>query len=641
MNPITDSSDLKQPGEEILTGDANSVGLVETQYVRLFTAENKMPLESGASLGPVDVAYETYGQLNEKKDNAILITHALSGDAHVAGRHKPDDRKPGWWDLMIGPGKPFDTNKYFIVCSNNLGGCMGTTGPSSINPETGKPYGLHFPIITISDMVDLQKHLIDHLGIKRLLAVAGGSMGGMATLDWAIRYPDRIAGAIPVATTARLSAQSIAFNAVGRNAILHDKYFQQGDYYQTGNFPNDGLAVARMVGHITYLSQEAMHAKFGRRLQHRENYQYDMVQEFSVESYLDYQGSRFVDRFDANTYVYFSKAMDYFDLDRQYHGLTNAMQKVQSRFLVISFSSDWLFPPRQSHEIVDALIAAEKNVTYCNIECPYGHDSFLLETKIQGGLISGFLSQLHHRERGGKAMALPPVKQDPAEPPIKPQTKLRFNTPGSIFAGYRVDYREIARLIAPDSSVLDLGSGDGELLALLEQEKNIYGMGVTLGELDIVTSVKRGVSVVQYDLSRCLSKFRTQRFEYVVLSQALQVIRQPEMVLRELMRIGRKVIVSFPNFAYWRGRLQIMFRGRAPVWKALPYSWYNKPEESVNYMSISDFEDFLRDTLHARLIKRIAFNSRSGYVIRFMPNFIADEVIFVFAGADDTPTVNV
>lgn len=631
MKNHDENVDLQQPGEEMLAVTEGSVGLVETQFARLFDENNPMPLESGATLGPIDVAYETYGQLNEKKDNAILIAHALSGDAHVAGRHKAEDKKPGWWDNMVGPGKPFDTNKYFIICSNCLGGCMGTTGPSSINPATGKPYGLQFPIITISDMVDLQRHLIDHLGIEKLLAVVGGSMGGMSVLDWAIRYPDRVAGAIPIATTSRLSSQSIAFNAVGRNAIINDKNFRDGTYYETEEYPVVGLAVARMVGHITYLSEEAMHTKFGRRLQYEQNYQYRLAQEFSVESYLDYQGSQFVDRFDANTYVYFSKAMDYFDLDRQYDGLENAMQTTRCRFLVISFSSDWLFPPRQSHEIVNALLAAEKDVTYCNIDCPYGHDSFLLETDVQGGLISGFLRRTWQEKQEN----IPPKDTHDdvviTLPHTDPPQKIKSNTPGSIFAGYRVDYREISELISPDSSVLDLGCGDGELLALLEAEKNIMGMGVTLGEQDVVTCTQRGVSVIQYDIGTCLSNFKTKCFDYVVLSQALQVIRQPEKVLRELLRIGRKVIVSFPNFAFWQGRLKLLTRGRAPVWKALPYSWYNKPEESVNYMSICDFEDFVGDHVKAYMVNRIAFNSQSGKVVHLMPNLRADEVIFVIA----------
>jgi len=613
---------LSQPGEQP-EDLSQSVGLVERKYVRLFDGADKLNLECGRSLGPIDVAYETYGQLNEKKDNAILITHALSGDAHVAGRPKKDDRKPGWWDNMVGPGKPFDTSLYFVICSNCLGGCMGTTGPSSLDPQTGRPYGLSFPMITISDMVEVQQALLDYLGIEKLLAVAGGSMGGMQVLDWAIRYPQRVAAAIPIATTSRLSAQGIAFDAVGRNAILTDQQFQEGMYYQSGKYPSAGLAVARMVGHITYLSEEAMHAKFGRRLQRSEDYQYEFSNEFSVESYLDHQGSSFVDRFDANTYLYFSKAMDYFDLPRQYGDLDQAMSLTQCRFLVLSYHSDWLFPPRQSQDLVDALMAQNKEVTYCNINCPFGHDSFLLETEIQGSLLRGFLAQTHRQLQSQK---------DPKPKPLSPVSQTaRSPKAGSIFAGGRVDHLKIAQLIRPDSRVLDLGCGNGDLLQLLQQEKNIKGTGSTLNVQDIVNCCRRGIDVVQYDLNQGLHQYDTGSYDYVVLSQALQVVKNPELLLREMLRVGKQVIVSFPNFAYWKGRFQLLFHGQAPVWKNLSYNWYDKPEESVNYMSILDFEQFVRQHLQATLVRRIPLSSYWGREMNLFPNLLADEAIFVIS----------
>ncbi|MCF7958351.1 MAG: homoserine O-acetyltransferase, partial [Phycisphaerae bacterium] len=308
------SDNLDQPGEQhINERPGDSVGIVQPQSVTLFDGHEKLQLECNQTLGPITVAYETYGQLNPRRDNAILLIHALSGDAHVTGRHSPKDTKAGWWDTMVGPGKPFDTNKYFIICSNCLGGCRGTTGPMSINPRTNRPFGLNFPIITIGDMVEVQRALVDYLKIDKLLAVAGGSMGGMGVLDWAIRYPDRLCAALPIATTSRLSAQGIAFNAVCRNAILRDENFQNGTYYDFKKGPAAGLAVARMIGHITYLSEEAMHEKFGPRLQNDQDYKYPFDQESSVESYLDYQGNVFVDRFDANSYLYVTKAIDYFD----------------------------------------------------------------------------------------------------------------------------------------------------------------------------------------------------------------------------------------------------------------------------------------------------------------------------------------
>jgi homoserine O-acetyltransferase/O-succinyltransferase len=353
-------------------------------------------LDSGARLAPVDVAYETYGELNQARSNAILLLHAFSGDAHVAGI-SPQTGKPGWWDNMVGPGKAFDTNRYFIICSNVLGGCRGTTGPSSINPETGCPYAMSFPVITIRDMVRLQKMLIDHLGIPRLLSVSGGSMGGMQALEWAVAYPDAVVSAIPIATTARHSAQQIAFNEVGRQAIMADPDWKEGNYYGVIP-PARGLAVARMVGHITYMSDDSMREKFGRRLRARENFGFGFDVDFEVESYLRYRGSEFVGRFDANSYLYITKAMDYFDLTNGSKSLTVACESVTARFLVISFTSDWLYPSYQSQEIVRALRSRNVDVAYCELPSNYGHDAFLVDVAEQTDLIRGFLASTF-RER--------------------------------------------------------------------------------------------------------------------------------------------------------------------------------------------------------------------------------------------------
>lgn len=347
-------------------------------------------LDSGARLAPVDVAYETYGELNAARSNAILVEHAFSGDAHVAGI-SPQTGKPGWWDNMVGPGKAFDTNKYFVICSNVLGGCRGTTGPSSINPETGCPYAMSFPVITIRDMVRLQKMLIGHFGIPRLLAVTGGSMGGMQALEWALAYPDSVVSAIPIATTARHSAQQIAFNEVGRQAIMSDPDWNEGNYYGLKP-PARGLAVARMVGHITYMSDDSMREKFGRRLRDRENFGYGFDVDFEVESYLRYRGSEFVNRFDANSYLYITKAMDYFDLMNGHKSLAVAFESVTARFLVISFTSDWLYPSYQSQEIVRALRSRNVDVAYCELPSNYGHDAFLVDVAEQTDLIRGFLA---------------------------------------------------------------------------------------------------------------------------------------------------------------------------------------------------------------------------------------------------------
>jgi len=391
--PISESSRL---------GGPQSVGLVETKSFAFAAPPDEMELDCGQKLGPVTLAYETYGELSPERDNAVLILHALSGDAHVAGYNSPDDRKPGWWDIFVGPGKAFDTSKYFVICSNIIGGCKGSTGPSSTNPSTGRPYGPAFPIVTIADMVRAQKALVDHLGIRRLLSMSGGSMGGFQVLEWAVRYPDAVASAIPIATAARLSAQGIAFNEVGRQAIMADPNWQGGDYCG-GESPKAGLAIARMIGHITYLSDEQMHAKFGRRLQDRQSYGYDFKTEFQVESYLRYQGDSFVRRFDANSYLYISKAMDYFDLAARRGSLIEAFEHVRAHFLVVSVSSDWLFPTYQAKEIVRALKANGVPTTFMELDSPYGHDAFLLPSERLAATIAGFLenAQRRVREDGG------------------------------------------------------------------------------------------------------------------------------------------------------------------------------------------------------------------------------------------------
>ena len=368
-----------------------SAGLVETQSFRIPEA---IALEHGGQLPDVNVAYETYGKLNSEKNNAILICHALSGDAHAGGWRKWEG-KPGWWDIIIGPGKALDTDKFFIICSNVLGGCQGTTGPSSINPGTGKPYGLDFPFITVKDMVDVQKRLLVHLGIDKLFAVIGGSFGGMQVLQWCISYPEAIRLAIPIATSAYSSPQQIAFNEVGRRAITSDPDWDNGNYYGRSP-PARGLSLARMIGHITYLSDESMHQKFGRRRQSKAEYGFDFTTlDFQVESYLSYHGDAFVKRFDANSYLYITKAIDYFDLTKNdAQSLAEAFKGAKAKFLVISISSDWLYPPYQCKEIAEALSASDIDVRHCEIKSNYGHDAFLLESGQMNYTIQNFLSRI-------------------------------------------------------------------------------------------------------------------------------------------------------------------------------------------------------------------------------------------------------
>src|SRR5689334_8254505 len=365
--------------------------IVESSSVRF----DSLSLDNGAKLAPVEVAYEAYGTLNARKTNAILALHAFSGDAHAAGISH-ETGKPGWWDNMIGPGKAFDTDKYFVICSNVLGGCRGTTGPASVNPATGCPYAMSFPVITIHDMVRLQKMLIERVGIQRLLSVADGSMGCMQALEWAVSYPDAVVSAIPIAATARHTAQQIAFNEVGRQAIIADPDWNEGNYYNRKP-PARGLAVARMVGHITYMSDDSMREKFGRRLRGKENFGYDFDIDFEVESYLRYRGSEFVNRFDANSYLYITKAMDYFDLTSGNGTLGAAFEKATARFLVISFSSDWLYPSYQSQEVVRALRSRNRDVAYCELPSNYGHDAFLVDVGEQTEIVRGFLSSTFER----------------------------------------------------------------------------------------------------------------------------------------------------------------------------------------------------------------------------------------------------
>jgi homoserine O-acetyltransferase len=593
----------------------NPVGLVQTKVIRVVEDRQPLELECGKRLAPIDVAYETYGELNEAGDNAVLICHALSGDAHVAGLNNPDDRKPGWWDVMVGPGKGIDTNKYFVICSNFLGGCSGTTGPSSINPATGKPYGLDFPIITIADMVKVQKILLDKLGIKGLLAVIGGSIGGMQVLQWAIEYPDFIKAAIPVATTTHLGAQSIAFDAVGRNAILADPNFASGQYTDK-NGPDRGLAIARMIGHITYLSEQGMREKFGRELRNADSYSYDINAEFAVETYLDYQGQSFVERFDSNSYLYITKAADYFDLGKDYGSLKKAFANTQCRFLVISFASDWLFTPAQSRAIVDALVANDKDVSYCDITSPYGHDAFLLEPEILGSFISGFLDATYR----------PGVRKEQKTQKTRDSSKVCEIEQAR---RTRIDYELIESLIEPDSTVLDIGCGDGELLSRLAADKNIKGKGIELDQDLVLTCVNQGLSVIQHDIEQGLEECADKSYDYVILSQTVQTVRNTQKVIAELLRVAQKVIVSFPNFAHWRCRAQLFFGGHAPVTRQLPFEWHNSP--NIHCLSLKDFDRLCRK-LGIRVERRIPLTKTRLSPVRFAPNLFAEQVIYLTSG---------
>ena len=579
------------------------------RYAQSVTLEQPFRLESGEVLPKVTVVYETYGQLNAAGDNAILICHAISGDSHVAQHDAADD--PGWWDILIGPGKPVDTNRFFVICPNLLGGCRGTTGPGSPNPATGKPYGPDFPAITIGDMVEAQRGLLDRLGIGQLVAVIGGSVGGHQTLTWATRYPDRLRGAVVLASSPRLTSQALAFDVVGRNAIRRDPFFHGGQYYDQPHGPAVGLALARMIGHITYLSPEAMSQKFeANRLQPREE-AIEFEKTFSVGSYLGHQGTKFVDRFDANSYLTLSLAMDWFDLGGTPAQLAASFHSARCRWLVLSFSSDWLFPANQSRHIVTALVHNHAAVSYCDIQSDCGHDAFLLPDDFDryGEMVRAFLHNL-----------VPVPDLAGAEPDELPGTT-------SIFHERRLDYDRIVELIPAGASVLDLGCGTGRLLARLKQQHSRRLVGVELDERKILGALKRNLDVIQADLNAGLHTFADRQFDCVVLSQTLQAVKDVEGVIAEMLRVGTTGIVGFPNLAFYKLRRILAEDGRAPRgYGWLKDKWHDTAD--IRFLSIADFEDFCREKKFC-VQRRIALNTEAGEEITEDVNRQADLAIFV------------
>lgn len=568
-------------------------------------------LSRGGELAHVHVAYETYGSLNKQQDNAILICHALTGDAHVAQHDHTDST--GWWNEVVGPGKSIDTDRYFVICPNILGGCSGTTGPSSINPDTGQPYGANFPIITIEDMVDVQKRLLDHLKITKLLAVIGGSLGGHQALSWATRYPHFMQGCAALATSPRLTSQALAFDVVGRNAITHDPHYHRGQYYDQPTRPTDGLALARMLGHITYLSREAMRQKFDVDRLTPRDITTDFEKMFSVGTYLAHQGHKFVDRFDANSYLTITKAMDLFDLGDTQEKLSKVMGQSICRWLFVSFSSDWLFPPFQSRQLVDALIAHAQRVSYCNIQSTCGHDGFLLAEDLDqyGPLLQGFLSNLDGQ------------RKTPVTAVVCP------DNPKSIFHDHRLDHNQIIDLIPPGSSVLDVGCGQGDLLMRLHQRGEHRLLGAEVDGAAVSQAVQRGLDVVQVEAESPLASFGDGQFDVVVLSQTLQSIADTEGIVRAIIRVGRQAIVSFPNLAYHRLRRMLAEEGRSPKSAgSYPHEWYNTPNR--RFPTILDVEAFCQ-AKGVRIHQQIYFDTQTHQKITQNPNLNADTAIFVIS----------
>jgi len=580
----------------------------------VLAADSPMPLDNGATLGPFTLAYQTYGTLNAAKSNAILVCHALTGDQFAAEKH-PLTGRPGWWSTLIGPGKPIDTDRYFVICPNVIGGCMGSVGPREINPATGRYWGLDFPVITVGDMVRAEKLLIDALGIDTLFAVLGGSMGGMQALAWAASYPDRVFAAIPIATAARHSSQNIAFHEVGRQAIMADPDWAGGAYLATDRNPSRGLAVARMAAHITYLSEAALHRKFGRNLQDRAAFTYGFDADFQVESYLRHQGSTFVDRFDANSYLYITRAMDYFDLAAENGGhLANAFRGSPVRFLVVSFTSDWLFPTSESRAVVRALTTASASVSFVEIETDKGHDAFLLEEPELFRIVRGFLDGC--AEQRGLA------ERSPVQPADRRGQKPR--------RGIRADLKLIADMIQPDSRALDVGSGDGALLEYLVHEKDVDGRGLELDPDGVHLSLAHGLAVIQGDANTDLADYADGAFDYVILSKTLQAMRDPRGTLEHLVRIGRHAIVSFENYGHWRTRLALLFRGRSPIDPERPYRWWESP--NIHPCTIADFTDLAR-TLNIEIEEAVVLGP-AGQVFRArqprkLANLLGEQAVFL------------
>ena len=581
------------------------------RHAKTWVSAEGIELENGGRIEEVTVCYETWGELNAARDNAVLICHALSGDSHVARHDAEDD--PGWWEILVGPGRAIDPARFFVICSNVLGGCRGTTGPNFVDPAAGRRFGAEFPVVSVGDMVEVQRRLLDHLGIDSLWAVVGGSLGGLQTLEWAIREPDRVKSAVVIAAAPRLSSQGIAFDVVGRNAIRHDPGFASGQYYEAAG-PEAGLALARMLAHVTYLSDESMRAKFDpTRLQPR-SIETGFESTFSVGSYLAYQGDRFVERFDANSYITLSTAMDLFDLGETDQKVRASLDAAKCRWLFLSFSSDWLYPPSASKQLADALMARSSTVTRCVIESSAGHDSFLLEEGMrQGGrMVSAFLSS--PADRGQVAR----VSQEP-----------RSNSATNIFHAQRLDYPLIFRLMPEGASVVDLGCGDGELLTILRERGHRPLLGVEWDAEEVVACAENGLAGIHADLDQGLASIPDQSFDVALLSQTLQSIVDVGGILDEIVRIGRRGIVSFPNFAHAPMREMFAREGRLPKGEGpYAYEWHDTPNR--RFPSILDFQD-LCEQRKLRILEAIYVDSQTGEEVVQDPNLNADLAIFALA----------
>jgi homoserine O-acetyltransferase len=604
--------------EELRAG----AGVSEVKVAEIDLMGGAFRLECGAALSQLQIAYETYGNLSPARDNVIFICHALSGDSHVASHPSPGSA-PGWWERMVGPGKGIDTDYYYVICANILGGCKGTTGPSSLNPETGRPYGSSFPTITIGDMVEAHRLLLQHLGIARIAGVTGGSLGGMQALEWSIRFPDMVDRCICIAAGASLSAQALAFGVIGRSAIMSDPLWHGGDYYGLEEEPSDGLALARKIGHITYLSSEMMSKKFGRERRspdESEHAQGDLPgisnpdskfrTSFQVESYLNYQGRKFVEQFDANSYLHITRAVDEYDLVERFGSLEQAFAPIQAKVLVLALSSDWLFTPEQSVELANGLMEAGKRVSYCRLEVPHGHDAFLLDIKHLAEVMQAFLPWVEHK-------GLPADEMEDE-------------------AAASAEYAMIRDTVGHGKRVLDLGCGDGRLLSMLARERGALGLGVDIKIENIIEVINRGHDVLQTDLDQGLAAIPAGSYDYAILSETLQVVRKPRRVLKEMLRVARQCIVTFPNFARSSNRLQLGLTGRMPKSGTIPFEWYDTP--NIHHTTLKDFIDLCRQE-QIKILDMVCISKSivDRLLVRLgLRNLGADKVLVRFASSVPT-----